>query len=116
MTRPNDRRDELLDRFIQAVSPSEPVILMGNSMGAVVSLLFAARYPGRADGVVLIDMPGLRSVPRMWKTVVSPWSLMGRHCRRMPSEAKFVKEQRHHRTQYGHHTWPTLCQSCRPIK
>jgi pimeloyl-ACP methyl ester carboxylesterase len=45
--------------------------LMGNSMGAVVSLLFAALHPERADGVVLIDMPGLRTVPRLWRLAMS---------------------------------------------
>jgi pimeloyl-ACP methyl ester carboxylesterase len=50
---------------------TEPVSLMGNSMGAVVSLLFAARYPERADRIVLIDMPALRSVPRLWRLAMS---------------------------------------------
>jgi pimeloyl-ACP methyl ester carboxylesterase len=44
---------------------------MGNSMGAVVSLLFAAANPDRVDGVVLIDMPALRSVPRLWRLAMS---------------------------------------------
>jgi pimeloyl-ACP methyl ester carboxylesterase len=48
-----------------------PVSLVGNSMGAVVSLLFAAAHPHLADGVVLIDMPGLRSVPRTWRMAMS---------------------------------------------
>ena len=48
-----------------------PVALMGNSMGAVVSLVFAARYPERVDHVVLIDMPALRSVPRLWRLAMS---------------------------------------------
>jgi pimeloyl-ACP methyl ester carboxylesterase len=47
------------------------VALMGNSMGAVVSLLFAARHPHRTDRVVLIDMPALRSVPRLWRVAMS---------------------------------------------
>jgi pimeloyl-ACP methyl ester carboxylesterase len=47
------------------------VSLMGNSMGAVVALLFAARFPDRADRVILIDMPGLQSVPRMWRLAMS---------------------------------------------
>lgn len=60
---------------VQAVLAAErvdgPVSFMGNSMGAVVSLLFAARFPERADGIVLIDMPGLRTVPRMWQLAMS---------------------------------------------
>jgi pimeloyl-ACP methyl ester carboxylesterase len=44
----------LLHRFIQAVS-SEPVILVGNSMGGAISLLEAARHPERVAGLVLVD-------------------------------------------------------------
>jgi pimeloyl-ACP methyl ester carboxylesterase len=47
------------------------VSFMGNSMGAVVSLLFAAREPERVGGIVLIDMPGLRHVPRLWRLAMS---------------------------------------------
>jgi pimeloyl-ACP methyl ester carboxylesterase len=60
---------------VQAVLAAEgvdgPVSFMGNSMGAVVSLLFAARHPERVDGIVLIDMPGLRTVPRVWRLAMS---------------------------------------------
>jgi pimeloyl-ACP methyl ester carboxylesterase len=48
-----------------------PVSLMGNSMGAAVSLLFAMQYPQRTDHVVLIDMPALRTVPRLWRLAMS---------------------------------------------
>jgi pimeloyl-ACP methyl ester carboxylesterase len=47
------------------------VSLMGNSMGAVVSALFAASQPDRAHRIVLIDMPGLRTVPRLWRMAMS---------------------------------------------
>lgn len=45
----------LLDRFIQALSPSEPVILVGNSMGGAISVLQTARQPQRVSGLVLVD-------------------------------------------------------------
>ncbi|WP_158502127.1 alpha/beta fold hydrolase [Vitiosangium sp. GDMCC 1.1324] len=45
----------LLDRFLQAVSPSEPVLLMGNSMGGALSVMQAARAPQRVSGLVLVD-------------------------------------------------------------
>jgi pimeloyl-ACP methyl ester carboxylesterase len=48
-----------------------PVSLMGNSMGAVVSLLFAARHRERTDRIVLIDMPSLHTVPRLWRLAMS---------------------------------------------
>lgn len=44
----------LLDRFIEAV-PSRPVILMGNSMGGMLSLLEAAAVPEAVTGLVLLD-------------------------------------------------------------
>lgn len=56
---------------LDAEGVAEPVSLMGNSMGAVVSLLFAKRHPERADRIVLIDMPALRSVPRLWRMAMS---------------------------------------------
>jgi pimeloyl-ACP methyl ester carboxylesterase len=56
---------------LDAEGVAGPVSLMGNSMGAVVSLLFAKRYPERADRIVLIDMPALRSVPRLWRMAMS---------------------------------------------
>ena len=56
---------------LDAEGVAGPVTLMGNSMGAVVSLLFAARYPKRAERLVLIDMPALRTVPRLWRMVMS---------------------------------------------
>lgn len=62
---------DVVRAVLDAEGIAAPVSLMGNSMGAVVSLLFAMRYPERADGVVLIDMPGLRTVPRVWRLAMS---------------------------------------------
>jgi pimeloyl-ACP methyl ester carboxylesterase len=56
---------------LDAEGVTGPISLMGNSMGAVISLLFAARYPQRADRIVLIDMPALRTVPRLWRMAMS---------------------------------------------
>jgi pimeloyl-ACP methyl ester carboxylesterase len=56
---------------LDAEGVTGPVSLMGNSMGAAVSLLFAGRFPDRADRVVLIDMPALHSVPRLWRMAMS---------------------------------------------
>jgi pimeloyl-ACP methyl ester carboxylesterase len=35
----------------------EPVLLMGHSLGAMVSIVTAAQYPGGVSGVVLLDPP-----------------------------------------------------------
>lgn len=65
----------LLDRFIQAVS-SEPVILVGNSMGGAISLLQAARHPERVAGLVLVDPASPRARDaKMDPTVVKVFSL-----------------------------------------
>jgi len=45
----------LLDRFIQKVSPSAPVILVGNSMGGALSVLQTAENPQRVSGLVLVS-------------------------------------------------------------
>jgi pimeloyl-ACP methyl ester carboxylesterase len=51
----------LLDLFIKSVSDG-PVILMGNSMGGMISLLEAHAAPDSVSGLVLID-PALPFVP-----------------------------------------------------
>lgn len=52
---------ELLHRFAEAVS-DRPVILMGNSMGGMISLLEAIASPQAVSGLILID-PALPFVP-----------------------------------------------------
>ncbi|WP_367129847.1 alpha/beta fold hydrolase [Saccharothrix sp. HUAS TT1] len=44
----------LLDRFLAEVV-GEPVVLVGNSMGGMVSILHAARRPASVDALVLLD-------------------------------------------------------------
>jgi pimeloyl-ACP methyl ester carboxylesterase len=44
----------LLHSFVAAVSP-RPVILMGNSMGGMISLLEASAAPGAVAGLILLD-------------------------------------------------------------
>lgn len=51
----------LLHRFIEAV-PGSPVILMGNSMGGMISLIEAGTSPASVSGLVLVD-PALPFVP-----------------------------------------------------
>jgi pimeloyl-ACP methyl ester carboxylesterase len=51
----------LLHRFIEEVAGS-PVILMGNSMGGMISLLEASAEPAAVAGLVLVD-PALPVVP-----------------------------------------------------
>ena len=51
----------LLHRFIQ-MAAAGPVILMGNSMGGMISLLEASAAPGTVAGLILLD-PALPFVP-----------------------------------------------------
>ena len=51
----------LLHRFIEEVAGS-PVILMGNSMGGMISLSEAAAAPGTVAGLILVD-PAVPFVP-----------------------------------------------------
>ena len=51
----------LLHRFIESVAAG-PVILMGNSMGGMISLLEASAAPGSVAGLILVD-PALPAVP-----------------------------------------------------
>jgi pimeloyl-ACP methyl ester carboxylesterase len=52
---------EVLHRFLQEVA-GEPAVLVGNSMGGMISILTAGRYPDAVGGVVLLDpaVPGPR--------------------------------------------------------
>jgi pimeloyl-ACP methyl ester carboxylesterase len=66
----------LLHRFIETVSGS-PVILMGNSMGGMISLLEAAAAPGAVAGLILLD-PALPFVPaRPDPSVAAMFALYG---------------------------------------
>jgi pimeloyl-ACP methyl ester carboxylesterase len=50
-----EAHQRLLDAFIEAVVGERPVILVGNSMGGLVTMLEAAARPARIHGLVLID-------------------------------------------------------------
>lgn len=57
----------LLDRFLREVA-QEPVVLMGNSMGGLITMLQTAASPDLIEGAILVDpaLPGplIRSVDR----------------------------------------------------
>lgn len=50
-------RDELIDFIEQQVQPTEPVMLVGHSLGGLLSLLAACRKPAMVRGIVLLDSP-----------------------------------------------------------
>jgi pimeloyl-ACP methyl ester carboxylesterase len=59
-----DSNQRLLDRFLQEVVGA-PVVLVGNSMGGMVSILQASRNPETVSALVLVDpaVPGPRQRP-----------------------------------------------------
>jgi len=66
----------LLDRFLQAVSPNAPVILMGNSMGGAISVMQTARQPQRVSGLVLVNPAQPRADDtRMERAVLTMFAL-----------------------------------------
>lgn len=64
-------RTPVIDHYVDTVADlvadsTEPVAVIGNSLGAVTALAFASAHPRRTDRVVLSDMPGLAGIPRAW--------------------------------------------------
>jgi pimeloyl-ACP methyl ester carboxylesterase len=46
---------DLLDAFCRAVAPDEPVVLIGNSMGGLITMLQSVAHPGRVAAAVLVN-------------------------------------------------------------
>jgi pimeloyl-ACP methyl ester carboxylesterase len=65
----------LLHRFIES-GPGGPVILMGNSMGGMISLLEASAAPDAVAGLILID-PALPLVPSQQDPLVTAMFVLG---------------------------------------
>ena len=69
------RNAELLNDFIEAMT-DEPVILIGNSMGGLVSMLAATRQPELTDRIVLVNpalpVVSVRSLSRDSQRLVLP--------------------------------------------
>lgn len=52
-----------LSDMLNALKITQPVHLIGSSMGGVVATIFTCRYPARVDKLVLIDPAGMMHVP-----------------------------------------------------
>jgi pimeloyl-ACP methyl ester carboxylesterase len=61
----------LVAEVLDDLGADAPVSLMGNSMGAAVSAVFAAEYPEGVDAAVLIGMPGVAGVSIAWRAAAS---------------------------------------------
>ena len=62
---------EAIVDVLDELTITEPVSLIGNSMGACTAAVFAARHRARVDAAVLIGMPGIDSVPLLWRAAMS---------------------------------------------
>lgn len=75
-----DYRDAAYVDFVAALLDRlklGPVVIGGNSLGGQIAWQFAARWPGRVRGLVLVDAGGLMfqsdSVPPGFQVARSPW-------------------------------------------
>jgi pimeloyl-ACP methyl ester carboxylesterase len=81
---------KLLRRFVEEVLGGGPVVLVGNSMGGLISLMVAARHPELVSGLVLVDpaMPvGIRARPH--PAVVAMFATMA-----IPAAGRTLMERR----------------------
>jgi pimeloyl-ACP methyl ester carboxylesterase len=87
---PGNRR--LLDRFLREVV-TEPVVLMGNSMGGLITLLETAESPDMVRAAVLVD-PAL---PRPWLSRIDPAVALSFAVAAVPGLAESVMNRRQRR-------------------
>lgn len=59
---------EELRRLLDTVGVREPVVLVGHSIGAVVAQVFAARWPDKLAGLVLVDPSDVQ----LWLDIDTP--------------------------------------------
>jgi pimeloyl-ACP methyl ester carboxylesterase len=59
-----------IDAVLAAESPAEPVTLVGNSLGAWLSMWYAAHHPARIGRVVLVNGGAVRAEDRMQVTLM----------------------------------------------
>src|SRR4051794_38498207 len=62
---------DVVDEVLEACDVTGPVNLIGNSMGGAVAALYACQNQERVESVVLIGMPGVTGVPRVWRMAAS---------------------------------------------
>lgn len=86
-----DLVDELLRFIDEQVRPQGPLILVGHSLGGLLSLMAAARRPAVAQGVLMMDSPYVRG----WRAgLLAISKASGRSARKPP--ASIARERRNH--------------------
>jgi pimeloyl-ACP methyl ester carboxylesterase len=55
-----------LDDLLEALGLTQPVSLLGLSMGGPIAAAFTALFPGRVERLILIDPAGARPITRSW--------------------------------------------------
>jgi pimeloyl-ACP methyl ester carboxylesterase len=89
-----DANLRLLDRFIREVV-TEPVVLMGNSMGGLITLLQSANSPDVVRGAILVDP----AIPRPLREAVNPWPTVQFALAALPGMGQAALNRLHHRRQ-----------------
>lgn len=70
---PNDLLDATTEVLLASLEA--PAILVGNSMGGALALRFAAQYPDRVLGLLLVSPAGAPFSPTEWEELVSAFSI-----------------------------------------
>ncbi len=86
-------RGQLIDFIERDVQPDGPVVLVGHSLGGLVSLLVACRRPELVKHLVLLDSP----VVAGWRAALLAWSQLTGLVHRVPPAAIAAKRR---------HSWP----------
>jgi pimeloyl-ACP methyl ester carboxylesterase len=93
----------LLGRFLREVV-QEPVVLMGNSMGGLITLLQAAASPDLVEGVVLVDA----ALPRPLLTGVDPRVALQFAVVALPGLGEAAVNRQRRRQPIPEQVWQTL--------
>lgn len=78
LTGPNEQREYTLSYYVDVVASFcdelglGPVAVAGNSLGGAIAWRFAATYPGRADGLILLDAGRQNLVPESARLLSVP--------------------------------------------
>jgi pimeloyl-ACP methyl ester carboxylesterase len=68
-----DRYAEVVAHLVRRYSAERPVSLIGHSMGGLVSLIYAARYPHSLDRLVVVDVAGVLQRLALSKQATGGW-------------------------------------------
>ncbi len=80
-----------LGRYIQASGVKRPLILVGHSFGGAIASVYAARYPGQVDRLVLINASGIRGEYNLRRWLRYQLLRVGQLIRQVPVGQTFIE-------------------------